>query len=415
MGVNGGPTWEAWKERWPGLAPAARLRFLKQTADTAHRLWLGGIDLVALPLDLLAFQGAHGALAGTLPRRGARPIPSSDVVEAMAAWYAQVAGILRPREAIYFLRHFMAGESIDAQSLVHTAEEIGELACDRLTARANRLYRQFLRDRRPPFGSAPPQIGVWNPDDSVKGDALAAAIRAAEQAPDTVVIKEDFGSRVSRARLLGRDVLIKRYDILRPLDKLRYLIRPARARRAWAAARTMAALDIPTPEPLGFLEVYAGAVPVTSYVVTAFLSDAGSARKWIRPWFSHQPLAARNAIRKEVLARLLTLYRNGIYHADTKAANMLLRAPEDPVRRAFYWIDLECVEFGMHPSRRQIVRNLVQLNGSLGSKVSEADRLAFLRDMARVYPWLADPRVEKRIRAWTRRRLLKQKRNWCGS
>jgi hypothetical protein len=111
----------------------------------------------------------------------------------------------------------------------------------------------------------------------------------------------------------------------------------------------------------------------------------------------------------------LQLYRNRIYHGDTKSANILLRSPDKPDRRAFFWIDLECVKFGVLPTRRQIIRNLVQLNGSLGSKVLEEDRMAFLHDMSQFYPWLAQPGVAKKIRRWTRRRLLKQKRGWYGA
>ena len=218
-----------------------------------------------------------------------------------------------------------------------------------------------------------------------------------------------------RAHLLGRDALIKRYDLIDIGDRLKYLFRVSRARRAWAAAKTLTDLGIPTPEPLGFLEIRSGPFVARSYFITAFMSDARSARKWIKPWLSTKPPEFRERFRKEILNLLLDLYRNGIYHGDTKSANMLLRSPEEPDRRAFFWIDLECVKFGVQPTRRQIVRNLVQLNGSLGSKVSEEDRMAFLHDMSQFYPWLARPGVAEKIRAWTRRRLLKQKHGWHGA
>lgn len=282
-------------------------------------------------------------------------------------------------------------------------------------AEAARVYRGILAEASREADRSRGRLrGLWRGGPAAGAADLERAIAAAEAAPGKI-LKSGPRIRVLRATLFGRDALVKRYDLSRLSDRAKYLFRPSRARRAWAAGRALARLGIPTPEPLGFLEVYAGPVAVRSYAITAFMPDARSARKWIKPWFARQSPPFREAFRQELLETLLTLYRKGVYHADTKAANLLLRAPEDPARRAFFWIDLECVKFGVVPTRHQIVRNLVQLNGSLGSKVSEDDRMAFLRDMAAHYPWLMKPDVAPRIRAWTRRRLLKELRLWCGS
>ncbi len=278
------------------------------------------------------------------------------------------------------------------------------------------IYRQELEaDRNAAAWQGGTVRGTWAPDPAVTPDRLAQAVSDAEEPPASAVLKQSDRIRVVRASLFGRDVLIKRYDLVGPFDRLKYRFRPSRARRAWATARTFIRSRIPTPEPLGFLEVLDGSLPVRSYFLTEFLVDARSARKWIQPHFPRQPPAVKDAVRRELLDLLLSLYRHGAYHKDTKTANLLLRSPEDPARRAFFWIDLECVSFGVRPSRHQIVRNLVQLNGSLGTKVSEEDRLAFLRDMARHYPWVDQPRVVGKIRAWTHKRLLKELRLKCGS
>jgi hypothetical protein len=272
-------------------------------------------------------------------------------------------------------------------------------------AKARQLYLQALKE----------SCGTWKSDPSISLSGLRAAIQEAEKARGTKIIKSEKRIRVFRAHLLGRDAIIKRYDLIDVGDRLKYLFRASRAHRAWAAARTLTELGIPTPEPLGFLEIRTGPFVTRSYFITAFISDAQSARTWIKPWLSTRPHEFRERFRKEVVNLLLDLYRNGIYHGDTKSANMLLRSPDEPDRRAFFWIDLECVQFGVQPTRRQIIRNLVQLNGSLGSKVSEEDRMAFLLDMAQFYPWLARPKVVEKIRTWTLRRLLKQKCGWHGA
>ncbi|MBN1268849.1 MAG: hypothetical protein JXB04_04620, partial [Kiritimatiellae bacterium] len=192
-----------------------------------------------------------------------------------------------------------------------------------------------------------------------------------------------------------------------------YLFRPSRARRFWAAARTLARLEVPTPEPLGFLEIRRRFCPVRSYVITAFIKEA-AARTWIEPLFHTQPQAVRDAVRRDLLAFLLDLYRHGVYHGDTKTSNMLLVAPTDGARRSFLWIDLECARFGVAPSRHQVIRNLVQLNGSLGTHVPEADRCAFLKDLARTCPWVTRRGTVRKIRRWTAWRLDKERLLRCG-
>src|SRR5690606_17473581 len=101
----------------------------------------------------------------------------------------------------------------------------------------------------------------------------------------------------------------------------------------------------------------------------------------------------------------LDLERRGIYHDDTKTLNILVQTPADAPMK-LWWIDPESVHPGHRPGRRQILRNLVQLNGSLRTWVPDEQRLLFLKEIAQVHPWLRVPSVEQKIRDWTRKRLL---------
>lgn len=252
--------------------------------------------------------------------------------------------------------------------------------------------------------------GYWDPQPTIRPGELRDIVQHAESDPQTKIIKRGSRNHVLQATLRGENTLIKRYDFTSWRQRLKYIIRPSRGRRAWAVAHTMIHFDIPTPRPLGFLEIRRGPFPLRSYSITAFLEEADSARKWIKPYYHRQSASMRKSIRGQVAALLLNLYEHGIYHADTKSSNMLLAHPLDEHKRAFYWIDLECVQCGVVPGRHQVIRNLVQLNGSLGSNVSDEDRLAFLHDLAGKYPWLPGAKIERKIRRWTRRRLEKELR-----
>ncbi|MFH0954292.1 MAG: lipopolysaccharide kinase InaA family protein [Verrucomicrobiota bacterium] len=412
--------WSELKTRWPSLPFPLRRQLLRQVAETSYRLWLEGADLRSMPLDLLAIQAcgrppdAHMArnLVRTLPV----PLPPAEVLDMLANWYSQTGNVLTPREGRFFMKAFMQLEPLDSETVRHTANHVGALAFQRLADRARRVYRNVLRTEVSTVPKPGGRLrGRWEPDLRLSAAELAAAITQAEDDPSAAVIKDSNFIRVIRAPLLGRDALIKRYDLRNLAERLKYIVRASRARRAWAAAQSLVQLEVPTPEPLGFLEVCAGPIPVRSYFVTAFVADACNAAKWLKRQYARQAPEVRESLRSDLLQCLLDLYRKGVYHGDTKTSNILLRAPADPARRAFFWIDLEGVQFGKYLTRYKILRNLVQLNGSLGTRVSDEDRLAFLHDMARHYPWVTRPRVVRRIREWTRRRLLNELRLRCGS
>lgn len=251
--------------------------------------------------------------------------------------------------------------------------------------------------------------GAWvDPTPSLAG--LAHTIRTLEATPGRILKSSDI-SRVVSGELFGGPVIIKRYAP--PTGWKRWIrrFRPSRARRCWATAATLRGAGIACSSCIGFLEEATGG----SVVVFAEERGTISARRWIKAWLHQRPSDFRDRFRDDLAQALLELYSNGVYHADTKASNLLLLHPEDSGSRSFIWIDLECVRFGTRPSRRQVLRNLVQLNGSVGSKLSEEDRVGFLGILAQTYPWLAEPAVVEHIRTWTLERLKRELSGQCGS
>ena len=52
--------------------------------------------------------------------------------------------------------------------------------------------------------------------------------------------------------------------------------------------------------------------------------------------------------------------------------------------------------------------------GSLGSKLRDEDRLAFLNELTDMFPWANEPWVANRIRAKTMELLQRELRGECG-
>ncbi|MFH0907891.1 MAG: lipopolysaccharide kinase InaA family protein [bacterium] len=402
-------SWNRLRPGWRALPRGERQALLRAAADGLHDTWSSGARLSALSLSHLAFERTGGTvtarLSGTARPPGRKSSPPHDLLNTMAAWNVQVRDALSPRDALHFLRRFMRHERMDPAAMRHAILTVAAMTESQVRRRAASLYRASLEEEHPDGHETPGVLRCeWHPDTSVDARALFAAIERIERAPETRTLKSNPIIRVMRANLLGHDALIKRYDLPRRIDRLKYRFRASRARRAWAAARTMLGLGIPTPEPLGFLEIYKGGVAARSYVFTEFMADAVSTYRWIKANYHRRPADWRVQFRRDLLACLLALYDRGIYHADTKTPNLLMTHPDDAARRTFYWIDLECVIAGVTPGRHEIVRNLVQLNGSFRHWVPEEDRIAFLRDIARRYPWLDRPRIVNKIRRWTLKR-----------
>lgn len=429
-GISGGPTadppsdayppplpqvlaWQELAQAWAHLPAATRRAAARSCGRTLHALWTDRVDLARLPPALWTLE-VDGARPRAFPPPLDRPtlalcLTSTQVLAVLARWYEEGRAFASFRDQAAFLGAFFGGEAIDRHGLRHAMKEIALHTRRTAAYAAAAVYRGHARERDPGLAAA----GRWL-DPAVTPDDLLAALRRAEADPATTVIKETPSSLILRARLFGRDALVKRHDLTRPRDRVRYWFRASRARRAWCAARTLRDLGIDTAEPLGYLDVGGGRAPACSYLVTAFLPDAVSVREWIRRRYARAAPGERRAFRRQLAAFFLELLRRGVYHADTKALNMLIEHPDDPERRRLLWIDLDGVRAGHLPTRYQVLRNLVQLNGSVRSWVPEEDRFDFLRLVAREYPWLSHPRIARRIRARTRRRLLKEVRSRCG-
>lgn len=256
---------------------------------------------------------------------------------------------------------------------------------------AGQLHRQLLRS-----SAADP---TWR-DRSIRALRDPAAI-----------LKGTAAQRVVRSRDPAQDGLLFKFYSDRGL-LARW--RPSRARRAWAAARTALSLGAPVVEVVGFVEREPALAPFSSCLVMREIRGGLTLREWIRKNHRTFDAAQWEYWRKTIWAHWLSLSRCGVYHDDTKALNILLAAGADPGAWRPIWIDPESMHPGRRPGQREIVRNLVQLNGSLRSWVPEQVRLDFLREAAQEFPDLARPEIEARIREWTRRRLLHEKETRCG-
>jgi tRNA A-37 threonylcarbamoyl transferase component Bud32 len=208
-------------------------------------------------------------------------------------------------------------------------------------------------------------IGSW------KGGIARAAFGAREwlDAPETVeaVVKDEAGRRVLRVAKGGHRLAVKEES------------HRGRAVRAWEAAHGWLAAGLPTPRPYFLHETPSGPVRLA----TEWVEGGESSSLWVERRLQQGASPAWRRSASRALGRLVRrIHDRGVYHADLKAGNVLVREP-DTGAPEFHVLDLDRVAFGERAvSRSKAFSNLAQLNAVFIPPVTRSDRLRCYRAYA---------------------------------
>ncbi len=395
-------TWKSLKATWSARPARERRGHLAAAASLLHALWSQHHDLAALNWDDVAFESIENKIRAYAPtalpvRR--REISQATLIHLLVRWQNEARLWLSPFEQAFFLQTLLLRDGVDPATRKLTQRQATEWTNNEIRARARSIYQTALKT---------PSAHKWIAAPDMTFHEMSSAVEDALTSQASVAVKKGERIHVIRANLMGQDVLIKRYILRGAVERLKYRWRASRARRAWAAAAAMRAMNVRTPEPLGFWERREGGVVADSLFITRFIEPSIPAYRFLKRHYRQYNADARERFRKELLDAYLSIERAGLHHADTKLSNLLVRHPDNETQRELLWIDLECIAAGARPTRHRVVRNLVQMNGSMRRWISENDRMSFLRDLARVHPWVISRRVISKIKTWTRRRLLRE-------
>jgi hypothetical protein len=398
--------------RWRKLPPALRYRILHHAGEQLRRYHHSGASLLDINLRHSHFNPETREVCLWPPPSSRPHLPLSHFqqLRLLARWHTELEMRLNTREAIQFLSGFMHKDAANYDAIRGALHRIRHYALTEARKLSRRIYQGHLHAGKLGSGGR----GSWRSDPSVTPHQLRNALAEAEQSPALQRLKQSEHIQVFRVPLLDQDVVVKRYDAYKARDLAKGWARASRGRQAYAAACTLQELQVETPRPLGFLEcLHPDGHPV-SYFINTWLPETRTARAFIKPWLHQQPVETRHAVSQQLFSLLNQLYDKGIYHGDTKASNLLVQDESDDAQRRFFWIDLESMQFGIKPMRYHILRNLVQLNGSIGRKLPAEERIAFLHRFYPVYEWARDPKLPALIESKTRTRLLRELNRVCG-
>lgn len=154
---------------------------------------------------------------------------------------------------------------------------------------------------------------------------------------------------------------------------------------------------IPVGRPLAAVEARRWAMLAKSFFVTEEILCGKTADSYWREEL--KPLTGSHGFkrRRKFLAALAALFRQlhnrCIYHNDLKDANILVKG-DSPDGESFYLLDLEGVRACCYLSRRRRLKNIVQLNRTLGRFLSKTEKLYLLRQ------YLNDRIDDGEVRSW---------------
>lgn len=184
-------------------------------------------------------------------------------------------------------------------------------------------------------------------------------------------------------------VLLKESNDSSVLGRLRCMIGKSRARKCWIASRGLRVRNVATPPAIALIEKRCFGIPKQTMMLTEFVDQAYELNDYVLRHFKND-LPSYKAHKKEQFIRELSqiikdLHQKGIYHADLKSNNILVKEKEGG-GWAFYVIDLDRVDFKPHLSFRERSNNLAQINASVADCINLGDRLTFFRNYAKGTP-----------------------------
>jgi hypothetical protein len=193
--------------------------------------------------------------------------------------------------------------------------------------------------------------------------------------PDCHIVKLQRKVTVGRVTTAAGCLYVKRYTMHAWRVRLGSLALRSPARRAFDAARALAARGFGVPEVVAAVEERRLGLVRRSFFVTREVAGAVTADRY---W---EALAAgRPAARRRFATWLGELFRRlhaaGVYHNDLKDVNVLVRGAGEIFESVL--LDLERVRIGQVDRRRR-TKNLVQLDRTLGRLADAPARLRFLR------------------------------------
>ena len=202
--------------------------------------------------------------------------------------------------------------------------------------------------------------------------------------PASTIIKDSNTTSSCTVGREHRSLHIKRYNYQNTFYALKYFFRTSRAKRVWKVAQHLIACNIPTPQPISFLDQRKGGLLIKSFFISKTIDGAvplNSAIHELKACKASRDTAQKKTLIQQAAHLVRVLHECGICHRDLKASNILVQKNPGQAQE-LYLTDLDSARVQTRIRTKERIRDLARLNASLfyTTGISTADRFRFLRD-----------------------------------
>jgi tRNA A-37 threonylcarbamoyl transferase component Bud32 len=171
-------------------------------------------------------------------------------------------------------------------------------------------------------------------------------------------------------------------------SRLRNSLFRSRARRNWIGARALHVRGISTPEAIALIECRSGQLLQRTLLLTRYVDQFHELNDYLLMRYNRRLTEEEARHKRRFLAALAGFIRDmhdrGIYHADLKSNNILVREAGDGWN--LYVVDLDRIRCGGRLSFRERANNLAQMNASVAACMTPSDRVLFFKRYAQGTP-----------------------------
>jgi tRNA A-37 threonylcarbamoyl transferase component Bud32 len=204
---------------------------------------------------------------------------------------------------------------------------------------------------------------------------------------DAEVIKDQRKIKVARVpvTLAGglKGIYVKRFNVFSWRYRLGSVFMASGAVRALRGAQLLSQENVPAACALAAVEFRSCGMVTKSFFLTAEIAGGRTADAYWREELQRMASADAPARRRMFLQRLALLFRRlhdlNIYHNDLKDANILVVGGDDHRPESLFLLDLEGIRRYRSLSARRRIKNLVQLNRTLGCYLRRIDKCVFAK------------------------------------
>jgi len=200
------------------------------------------------------------------------------------------------------------------------------------------------------------------------------------------VVKLEKKIRVFRLPLrIGRAikfVYVKQHNALSFWHRLTSLFCASAALRSLSGAATLLREGYATARPIAAVEHRRRGVLIRSFLAEEVTEAKTIVDYWCEDLLSLKGIDGhlkRRAVLRTLARLFKSLHEKRIYHNDLKASNILARDKGPATKEMYSLIDLQGVRKCFYLSKRRRIKNLAQINRTLGNHLTTTEKLSFIK------------------------------------